>query len=139
MSPPLSPPMSLPVIPPPGYRPVGYGLPGPYPQPGGYPSPRSSLRAPSPAGIAVATVGAALAVLGLFLDWYASGTTTVGVKAMVRASKLDGAPGLAHVYFGWALCVVLAVAIAVAISAWPVLGWSRWPSPALSPASRRPC
>ncbi len=113
----MSPPVPPPIIPPPGYPPVGYGQPGAYPQQSGYPGPRSSTRAPSPAGIVVAAAGAALAVLGLFLDWYASGTTTVGVKALVRASQLDGASGLAHVYFGWALWVVLAIAIAVAISA----------------------
>jgi hypothetical protein len=115
--PPQSPP-AMPAPQPAGYPPVGgYGQPGSYPQRDVYSGAPNPTRAPSTTGIAVATVGAALAVLGLFLDWYASGSTTVGVKALVRASKLDGAPGLAHLYFGWALWFVLAIAIAVAISA----------------------
>jgi hypothetical protein len=99
----------------PGYPPsAAYGPPS---APNPYAGVPQTHRAPSLTGIAVASVGAALAVLGLFLSWYARGSDHAGVKELVQAAKVDGAPGLAHLYFGWALWVLLAVAIAVAISA----------------------
>ena len=113
------PPQSPPAMPPTSYLPAsGYRQPGAYPPGNAYPGTADAQPpAPSTTGIVVASVGAALAVLGLFLDWYASGSAHAGVKELAQAAKLDGAPGLAHLYFGWALWVVLAIAIAVAISA----------------------
>ena len=74
-------------------------------------------RGPGLTGIVVASSGAALAVLGLFLSWYSVGTVHIGLKDLVRGAESPTAPGFTHLYFSWALWVVLAVAILTGIAA----------------------
>ena len=103
-------------------QPGGYGQPSGYAQPGGYPAGGFEARptagpAPGTTGIVVSSVGAALALLGTFVSWYAAGSVSVSLKDIVSATGRSGAPGFAHLYFGRALWVVLAIAICLAVAA----------------------
>lgn len=95
----------------------------PYPQSPGYPMsypyqmPAAKRPAASVPGLIIATVGAAAAIIGFFTPWYSANGANTKLKDIVTAVKPDGAPGLAHAWFGWLMWVVFGLAAIAAFVA----------------------
>ncbi len=95
----------------------------PYPQSPGYPAgypyqlPAARRPAPSVPGLIIASVGAAAAIIGFFTPWYSANGTDTKLKDIVAAVKPDGAPGLAHAWFGALMWVVFGLAAIAAFLA----------------------
>lgn len=86
----------------------GYG----YPPPG-----RGGLasRTANPLGIALATIGGGLALIGTLVDWYSPGSTSW--QDIIQALDAPGAKAFPKAYFGWLMWVLLALTVVAALFA----------------------
>lgn len=95
--------MSRPYLPAQGYA---------YPPPGrGGPASRTA----NPLGIALATIGGALALIGTLVDWYSPGSTSL--QEIIQALDAPGAKPFPKAYFGWLMWVLLALTVVAALFA----------------------